>query len=120
MIGSRIDARILFEIASERVAQDDKWGAPKDVPNGTGPDVRARFLSPLSYALLRDRAQETTDGAAVDGESLMSYVLLEEVFEALAEDDDTKLRVELIQVAAVAAKWVRIIDQRTKTSAVTA
>jgi hypothetical protein len=35
------------------------------------------------------------------------------VAEALAEDDPTLLRAELIQVAAVAVAWVEAIDRRT-------
>ncbi|TIH26025.1 NUDIX hydrolase, partial [Subtercola vilae] len=40
-------------------------------------------------------------------------ILLEEVFEAFAESDTSKLRTELIQVAAVAQQWVEAIDRRT-------
>lgn len=109
MIASRHDSRIMVEVAAERVAQDDKWGAPHDVPNGTGLDGS---LLGYSFGELRDMLQSFVDTAAERHTSTMAAVLLEEVFEALAEDDDEKLRVELIQVAAVAAKWVRIIDER--------
>ncbi len=40
------------------------------------------------------------------------HILLEEVHEALAEDDPTRLRAELLQVAAVAVCWVEAIEQR--------
>lgn len=100
---------ILTEIGRERGAQDAKWGAPKDVPNGTGPTA---LLFGFSFGDLRDWMQGSVDLAAERGDSRMSWVLLEEVFEALAESDDERLRVELIQVAAVAAKWVQIIDER--------
>ncbi len=39
-------------------------------------------------------------------------ILLEEVFEALAEEEPKELRKELVQVAAVAAQWVEAIDRR--------
>ncbi|MEY9934267.1 hypothetical protein ABH926_008932 [Catenulispora sp. GP43] len=39
-------------------------------------------------------------------------MLLEEVYEALAEVDPAALRAELVQVAAVAAAWVEDIDSR--------
>lgn len=102
---------ILTDIGRERGAQDAKWGAPKDVSNGTGADV---IFSGLTYAEWRDAIQARVDRNALVRESVMSHVLLEEVFEALAEDDDAALRGELIQVAAVAAKWVQIIDERAE------
>lgn len=101
---------ITAEIVGERARQDEKWGDPKNVPNGTGPAVT--FPGGDTFVELRDEIQAIVDGAAEVGESRMSWVLLEEVFEALAESDDDKLRAELIQVAAVAAKWVQIIDAR--------
>lgn len=39
-------------------------------------------------------------------------VLLEEVYEALAEPDPERLRAELVQVAAVCAAWISDIDRR--------
>lgn len=39
-------------------------------------------------------------------------IFLEEVFEALAEEDPEELRKELIQAAAVALQWVEAIDRR--------
>lgn len=40
-------------------------------------------------------------------------ILLEEVYEALAESDPAKLRAELIQAAAVCAAWIADLDSRT-------
>lgn len=101
---------ILGEIGDERAAQDAKWGVPKDVPNGTGP--AEKFMG-HRFSDLRYWVQGSVDLAADRGDSRMAWVLLEEVFEALAERDDERLREELIQVAAVAAKWVQIIDARS-------
>jgi hypothetical protein len=42
-------------------------------------------------------------------------ILAEEVAEAFAETDTVRLRAELIQVMAVAAKWVAKIDRRGET-----
>ena len=39
-------------------------------------------------------------------------VLLEEVSEALAEDDPARLREELLQVAGVAVLWIEALDRR--------
>jgi hypothetical protein len=43
-------------------------------------------------------------------------ILLEEVYEALAESDPAKIRTELVQVAAVCAAWIHDIDSRPTTS----
>jgi malonyl CoA-acyl carrier protein transacylase len=40
------------------------------------------------------------------------HILTEEHYEAMAEEDPTRLREELIQVAAVAVAWVEAIDRR--------
>ncbi|NEA21580.1 hypothetical protein G3I70_08560 [Actinomadura bangladeshensis] len=47
-------------------------------------------------------------------------ILLEEVYEALAEEDPVKLRDELIQAAAVAIAWAEAIDRRGNDAAVEA
>lgn len=105
---------ILTEIGLERGAQDVKWGAPKNVPNGTGQDGS---LLGYSFGELRDMMQSAVDNMAARRESTMAAVLLEEVFEVLAESDDERVREELIQVAAVAAKWVQVIDERKQAGA---
>jgi hypothetical protein len=37
---------------------------------------------------------------------------MEEVREAMAESDPAKLRVELVQVAAVSVAWIEALDRR--------
>lgn len=41
-------------------------------------------------------------------------MLLEEVFEAMAESDLVKLRAELVQTSAVCVAWIEDIDSRTE------
>ena len=41
-----------------------------------------------------------------------ALVLLEEVLEAMHEDDVERLRAELVQVAAVAVRWIGALDAR--------
>ncbi|MER6951259.1 hypothetical protein ABT294_45315 [Nonomuraea sp. NPDC000554] len=50
--------------------------------------------------------------AAARGELSWRHILHEEVLEAFAEDDPELLRAELVQVAAVAVKWVQALDRR--------
>lgn len=113
---------VLDEVFRERVAQDDKWGE-QNHPDGTGPDVfweanslsRAAELADYFRKRCDDR-HRNTDGSRT-GTGTFLDILLEEVAEAFAEADPTKLRAELIQVSAVAASWAEAIDRRTATPA---
>lgn len=94
---------VLADIGEERERQFTKWG-PQHHPDGTE-DTRASRK-------LRDDARAYCDQLAAMGKVTWSSILLEEVFEALAEGDVAKLREELVQVAAVAGAWVEDIDSR--------
>jgi hypothetical protein len=91
---------ILNQIRDERLAQDIKWGQ-QNHRNGTD----ARFVERANAARVM------ADIAADEGNLTWTDILLEEVYEALAETDPIKLRGELIQVAAVAAAWIEAIDR---------
>jgi hypothetical protein len=112
---------VLDEIADERARQDAKWGEqnhPDLDPHDIGSVVRNE------YAFRADRWKEINARRAGDGcevkyrdpaEACTAWdgVLLEEVYEALAEADPVKIRAELIQVAAVAVAWAEAIDRRS-------
>lgn len=97
---------VLEDIHAEREAQHAQWGE-QDIPMGTHQDFT--FVSRYYRALCQRKTQ--------DGDVTYADVLLEEVYEALAETDPQKLRDELIQVAAVAVKMVELIDKHTPTPA---
>jgi hypothetical protein len=59
----------------------------------------------------RDAAQELTDRCHEKGLVTWWHVLREEVCEAFAEADPERLRDELIQVAAMAIRWVEDLDR---------
>lgn len=123
MTTNDIDFRIAREVLNERERQDAKWGEPKDLPNGTGPDVHP--LADLPFAIttgpavrqvekwtageIADAAKANCDIAADQHQVTYADILLEENFEALAEEDPQKLFDELIQVSAVAQKWCRAL-----------
>ncbi|WP_200846949.1 hypothetical protein [Arthrobacter sp. 18067] len=109
-IADKMPIEIVREIADERVRQHAKWGE-QNHPNGTGPTVYQSAASSLTNGHLRDIAKRQTDRHAAAGVVTFADILIEEVAEALAEDDPAKLRAELIQVAAVAAQWVEKIDR---------
>lgn len=115
------DMRIAQDVLNERVLQDLKWGE-QNHPDGTAPLRHPLYATdeyisgPIIQALAEDlatAAKTATNSRLNDGSVTWADVLLEEVFEALAEDDPEKLRTELIQVAAVAQQWVGAIDRRT-------
>lgn len=101
-------AWVLDEVSYERCRQDAKCGQPS-LPDGTGPEVALFGIHFEEYShLFRDLCDYAHD----HGRKTWAHVLLEEVFEALAESDPTRIREELIQVAAVAVQWVEDIDRR--------
>ncbi len=93
--------RVLTDVAAERAAQDAMWGL-QEHPDGTGP----------AYASEADLAKRAVADSAAEGRLTWRHILHEEVLEAFAEDDPDRLRTELIQVAAVAVKWVQDLDRR--------
>lgn len=100
---------VIGEVVAERGRQDAKWGE-QNHPDGTGASWPAIFKHPFSTCATVAKLQ--VDHEATIGRSNYTSILLEEVFEALAETDPGKIREELIQVAAVATQWVEAIDRR--------
>lgn len=90
----------------ERLRQLKKWG-PQPLPDGTGHAAQIE---------LAEVARRVCDAALADGKATHAAVLFEEVAEALAEVDPVRLKEELIQVAAVCAKWIADIDSRPATA----
>jgi hypothetical protein len=92
---------VLDEVFSERERQDVRF-PDQHLPNGT------------SAHLFKDEenlARLVTDQAHEQGDLTWRHVLTEEFYEVCAEEDPVKLRVELIQVAAVATRWVEDLDR---------
>lgn len=114
---------IVTEIFGECEKQLDKWDV-QGHPDGTGPDAH---VFGWKFGDMAERFKALNDHYA-SGKAVLyglddhkvsiavphwSLILLEEVYEALAESDPAKLRAELIQVAAVAASWIENIDRRS-------
>jgi hypothetical protein len=92
------------EIDAERQRQLAKFG-DQHHPDGTG-------LHPARQKQLADEARSLCQRAAREGFLAWSHILMEEVREAMAEEDPAALRMELMQVAAVCAAWIADIDSR--------
>lgn len=110
----------LKQIRSERERQAVKHGDQSQLPDGTGHTAGRAWLllqpfGHVGYGRMARLAREETDlrsQAQGDGSVTFADILLEEVFEALAESEPAKLRAELVQVAAVAVQWIEAIDRR--------
>ncbi|MFP3990677.1 hypothetical protein U9R90_25070 [Streptomyces sp. E11-3] len=118
-------SQVLAEIAAERARQDAKWGEQSH------PDLDRRDIGIVTrneYAFRATRWQEINteratptvtagrcSGCSEEPHTHTAWdgVLLEEVYEALAESDPARLRAELVQVAAVATNYIQAIDRRT-------
>ena len=94
-------AAVLKDIGAERKAQDEKF-PDQNIPDGTNHRLTGAA----------DMARVICDECSAVGTLTWRDVLAEEVAEAFATEDLLELRKELIQVAAVAARWAESIDNR--------
>lgn len=94
------DRRVLDDVADERRRQT-ALGFVGDHPDGIGDALRAVPLP--SVEAVR---------ALCDADTTWALVLLEEVLEAFDARDEAEMRAELVQVAAVAVRWVAMLDAR--------
>lgn len=115
---------VLDEVYVERKRQNARWGEQNH------PDVDPRDIPYVSHGYYASRAdiwRQVNEERATPSKTVgrcwghpeephthtaWDGVLLEEVYEALAEEDPAKLRIELVQVAAVATAWIEAIDRR--------
>lgn len=111
---------VYSEIADEVARSTEKHGDQSHVPIGTGDQVA--FLHgtelakpfehvPVTMGTLAYTAMNVTDKSFAEGHGTWADILLEEVAEALAEDEPARVREELVQVAAVAVKFIDAIDR---------
>jgi hypothetical protein len=90
------------EVRAELARQDAKWGE-QNHPDGTGLPI---------YQYAANRYRDTAQRNAAAGALAWRDVLVEEVYEALAESDPEALLAELLQVEAVARQWRLSIRRR--------
>ena len=96
---------ICDEIADERLRQVERWGQ-QDHPSIGSEGDRKLFAQRADHWKAINDARVGLECLTWDG------ILLEEVYEALSEEDDILRREELVQVAAVAAAEIEAIDRR--------
>ena len=93
---------VLADILKERERQNVLWG-PQSHPLGTG--------SPM-MKMSATRAKEACNQAAKMGMLSWFLILNEEFYEAVAEESDEAVEMELIQLSAVACAIVEDIRSR--------
>lgn len=103
---------------TEMQAQAEQWGE-QNHPDGTG----AAYISLQEYPIEADMAKTfiegvasryrmATENAAREGKLTWRHIILEEMFEAMAEDDGEKLEKEIVQTLAVGFSWLAARDRR--------
>lgn len=102
---------LLDAVRNERIAQLRKWGEQHHGfrPHDGHPDFDTGLVYRAKeehYKRIFEQQHQTPEGATWD------VILLEEVYEALAEDDPKKRVEELIQVAAVALAIAEDLEGR--------
>lgn len=105
--GATIDAA--RDAIAERVRQDVRWG------QSNHPSLPAGVTHPCAFFGIptADAARLFCETAFRTGTGSNAHILLEEVSEAIeAANDPAHLRAELVQVAAVALKWIEQIERR--------
>lgn len=107
-------SRVEREIRDERERQDARWGEQNhpDMAGSADTQREARELFAgfaVKYKLINAGKFDPRDD---DPRLDWTGILLEEVYEALAEEDPAKLRAELIQAGAVIVAWIECMDRR--------
>ena len=88
---------ILYDIAAE-VDRAESLHPGGDWPDGT--------RTGGAWLVQREQATNACNRAHREGRLTFAHILEEEFYEALCEEDKTKLAVELTQVCAVAVRWL--------------
>lgn len=113
---SRLD--VLAEVNAERDRQEKKWGEQNHPDFDRALLERRGGCTPERMAEEYDlpteaQAKRACEAAFKHGDGTYAHILVEEVAEVVGtcNDGKSKLRAELIQVAAVAVAWVEKLDR---------
>lgn len=100
---------VAVEGIRERAAQDLKWGW-EPLPDAP---AAVKFHNAYFGICSEEAAKKNCEHAHRAGGCSLGHVLIEEVAEAIAAiPNPVHLRAELVQVMAVAMKWIEQIDRR--------
>jgi hypothetical protein len=105
---------IFSEVLDERKRQWKKWGDqhwPDRLPPVSVEAPEGDYTEEY-WAFQRDRQRKKVDRGLTAGSTSWTAILLEELYEALAEESWPKKRQELVESAAVIAAWIADGDTR--------
>lgn len=107
--------RIAAEVDDERARQDARFGEQNHPDLAGDAEAQCDAREVFDEWAQNYRDINAAQFAPRDPDHRLDWagILLEEVYEALAEADPARIREELVQVAAVACAWVAAIDRRT-------
>ena len=97
---------VLCDVMAEAEASEEKHGNQDDLFDGTS----RRYKFEADAARIVTQKKSRNEGG--NGTITWSDILEEEFWEAMAETDSEALEKELVQAAAVCAKWVRALRIR--------
>jgi hypothetical protein len=97
-----IGLELLEKIDTEIDSAFEKFGAQTEIPDGTAE----------KWADLPSMAKVLVDMRSARGEVTWLEILVEEVLETAAEVDEDRIEEELIQVIAVAVRWLHALRDR--------
>lgn len=104
---------VLADVRAERARQFARYGTNENLLDGTGPqvewlgDVGGSASDIEGYLRKNYEAHEAEYGSPT-----FRHLVAEEVAEAFQENNPSRLRAELLQVAALAVSWIEKIDAR--------
>lgn len=99
---------IFQELRAERMAQEEKHGTK----SGVGRHLPLGTRGPTMGAIWdMKHAQLATDTAFAEGHGTWWHILMEEIWEADAEEDPAEARRELVQIGAVVCAIIEDIDR---------
>ena len=98
-----MNSLVFVEVLKERERARALHPGTEDMPDGYVPEA---------YRTFEAHARLTCERAAREGRLTFRDVFNEEVAEALAADDEMKLRTELVQVMALCLKGIEAIERR--------
>lgn len=101
---------VFADIVAERERQETKWGE-QNHPS-TGGTFPASWRE--QYGVDAEKWKSINDERVHYKQLGWDGILLEEVLEALAEEDPERIREELVQVAAVCVNWLECLDRRAE------
>lgn len=109
MSANTANAIVLALVREEMGRAGVKFGPQTDLPDKPDGAGAADLIG-----LHSGEAKRLTDRAAEVGKLTWADVLGEEVAEAFDASNETELAAELVQVAAVALRWVKAIHERQR------